>query len=276
MASEKYLAIRNWAKYQARTDKHGRSMDGRCRPYIRDYTEKEMDSDYVALTCVQRYVLDGCQRLRGRLGRNLNNDPMWIMRQLCVDHVERKYGTRAVNKLVMSGFLIPTNQQFDYEQKPKNILDVDVEVDLEVDVKGANTKASTSLTHPHPDTNSTSSNSKAGARSTAELNPVLEGKTKLGRPVLTAAEIDMLRGLASKLKYPRLVARDYAIAAQFRDQRGGWNSDVFHGVIDARGGTESFKNLGDALAAAIGYGQYIAERNRPGNASRENISAVTP
>jgi hypothetical protein len=66
----KYLAIRNWRKYQPTKDRKGKTMDGRSAPWIKDYTDKEMDPAYMDLSMNQRYVFDGLRRLRGKYGKN--------------------------------------------------------------------------------------------------------------------------------------------------------------------------------------------------------------
>src|SRR5450759_3813421 len=134
MANEpefKYLAIRNWTKFQTMTDKNGKNLDGRPRPYIRDYCDKETDSQYAALSVFGRYFFDACRRLRGKFGRNLPNDHMWILRQLDVSGTERGRATHAIQALVGRGLLIPTNQQFDIPQAVSPSLEVEVGLDLE-------------------------------------------------------------------------------------------------------------------------------------------------
>lgn len=99
----KYLAIKNWEIYQPKNKKPF--------PWIRDYKEKDSDPDFMSLTMLQRYVLDGCCRLRARFSKNLRNDPMWIARALCVLPEERRFIGQAIAVLCLRGFLIPTNQQ---------------------------------------------------------------------------------------------------------------------------------------------------------------------
>jgi hypothetical protein len=108
----KYLAIKNWHKFQG-----GRMRDeNRPRAWIKNYLDKESDHDYSKLTCFQRYVLDACQRLRGRLGKNLPNDPVYIARAVCIVAEERHCLPQALRKLVLSGFLILSNQQTDTQR----------------------------------------------------------------------------------------------------------------------------------------------------------------
>ena len=102
----KYIAVYNWGKYQERM-KNGSIK----RPFVRDAVHKDSDGDYSQLTCLQRYVLDGCRRLIGLHGRNLNNDPVWIGRALCVDPLERKYVSRAIHLLTIRGLVLLTNER---------------------------------------------------------------------------------------------------------------------------------------------------------------------
>jgi len=128
----KYLAIRNWSKFQSMTDKNGKNLDGKSRPYIRDYTDKETDSQYAELSVFGRYFFDACRRLRGKWGRNIPNDHMWILRQLDVHHAERGRGVLAIQALIRRGLLIPTSQQLDIPQPAADNLTVTVEVPVEV------------------------------------------------------------------------------------------------------------------------------------------------
>ena len=124
---KKYLAIRNWSKFQSMTDAHGKSLEGRRREWIRDYCEKETDTVYADLSLMGRYLIDACRRLRGKLGRNLPNDHMWILRQLDVDPTERGRATHALQMLVGRGLLVPTNEQHDKSLKPETPIEVEVE-----------------------------------------------------------------------------------------------------------------------------------------------------
>lgn len=102
----KYIAVYNWGKYQERI----KGMDVR-RPFIRDAVSKDSDPDYMKLSCLQRYVLDGCRRLVALHGHNLPNDPTWVSRALCVAYRERSHVAHAVNRLVTDGLLLLTNQR---------------------------------------------------------------------------------------------------------------------------------------------------------------------
>ena len=107
----KYLAIRNWEKYQA-------TRDGQPSSWIKDYTDKDNDPEYSQLTALLRYTYDACRRLRGRFGRNLTNDPQWICRAIAALPQERHNIARAVSQLVHRGLLIPTNQQVNSPETP--------------------------------------------------------------------------------------------------------------------------------------------------------------
>lgn len=60
----KYLAIKNWSRYQG-------LQDGRPAPWIKDWCDKDMDAGRMTLTLAQAGLLDRLQRLRGKLGKNL-------------------------------------------------------------------------------------------------------------------------------------------------------------------------------------------------------------
>lgn len=99
----KYLAIKNWEKYQPK--------DTKTLPWIRDYKDKEFDPDFSRLTILQRYMLDAICRLRGRYGRNLPNDTLWICRATAVLPRERHNATTAIQQLINSGFLTLTDEE---------------------------------------------------------------------------------------------------------------------------------------------------------------------
>lgn len=105
----KYLAIHGFERWQV--DKEGKLRDGKSSQWIKDYCRKDSDPDYMGLTMVQRYVLDGMRRLTGLHGKWLRNDPMVVARALCVSTVERKYVTYAVTVLVLCGLVSLSNEQ---------------------------------------------------------------------------------------------------------------------------------------------------------------------
>lgn len=86
---------------------------------MKDYTDKELDADYMRLTCLQRYVLDGCCRLRGRSGKNLPNDATTLARLLHVARTDAPHIPHAVSTLLTRGFLVLSNQQLDFTDKDK-------------------------------------------------------------------------------------------------------------------------------------------------------------
>lgn len=109
MAESKFLAIKNWSKYQpGRSGKSG---------WIKDYTDKEFDAEYMGLTFFQRQVLDGCQRLRGRMGRNIPNDPTFIARALHAMSTDRPHIGHAISTLLAHGFLVLSNEQDSQEHE---------------------------------------------------------------------------------------------------------------------------------------------------------------
>jgi hypothetical protein len=102
----KYLAIKNWSRYQS-------TRRNEPKPWIRDYVDQDFDADQADLTVLQRYMLICCRRLRGRFARNLNNSFTHIIRASNVRSMERPRCHDALQTLVERGFLIPTNQQVD-------------------------------------------------------------------------------------------------------------------------------------------------------------------
>src|SRR5579871_6406486 len=112
----KFLAIKNWSKRQS-------TWTGK-REWIRDYTDKDADEDYEKLTFFQRQVLDGCRRLRGRLGKNIPNDCGFIARALHASRKDTPHIPHAVRTLTARGLLLLTNQQLDS-------LDIDIEEDID-------------------------------------------------------------------------------------------------------------------------------------------------
>lgn len=104
----KYLAIKNWEKYQP--NERLRKKDAKL-PWVKSYTDKEDDYEYGRLSLFARALLDGIQRLRGRTARNPHNDATWIARALCVVATDRPHVQYALDTLIARGFLIPTNQE---------------------------------------------------------------------------------------------------------------------------------------------------------------------
>lgn len=111
----KFLAIKNWHKYQGGRMKN--RGDEKRTSWIKDYIEKEADPEYSKLSFFQRYVLDGCCRLRGRLGRNLPNDPSYIARALYAAPSDRSHLGHAIATLTSRGFLLLSNEQLNFTEE---------------------------------------------------------------------------------------------------------------------------------------------------------------
>jgi len=105
----KYLAIHGYERWQV--DRDGKLRDGMSSEWIKDYCRKDSDPEYMRLTMVQRYVLDGMRRLTGLHGKWCPNDAMWVARALCAAPVERKYVTYAVSVLVLCGLVTLSNER---------------------------------------------------------------------------------------------------------------------------------------------------------------------
>src|ERR1700734_822819 len=104
----RYLAIHGYEKFQR--DKNGSLGDG-SRLWIKDACRKDGDAEYSSLTVYQRYVLDGMRRLAGLHGKWPNNDPLWVVRGLCVGRKERGPCAKAVRSLVELGLVALTNER---------------------------------------------------------------------------------------------------------------------------------------------------------------------
>ena len=102
----KYIAVKNWGKYQERM-KNGSVK----RPFVRDAAHKDSDPDYSKLTAYQRYVLDGLRRLVAVHGRNPHNDPTWVARALCMLPRDHAHIAHAIRTLYAHHFLILTNER---------------------------------------------------------------------------------------------------------------------------------------------------------------------
>ena len=118
MAEFKFLAIKNWDKYQ--------SAKKSCT-WIKDYVEKDFDPEFSKLTVFQRGLLDMCCRLRGRQAKNLSNDPLWIVRAVSILPQERRNAISAISQLIVKGFLVLTNQQHDSLDKEKEEIRIEKE-----------------------------------------------------------------------------------------------------------------------------------------------------
>jgi len=113
-----WLAIKDWETQQV--DGKGRVIaHGTPVRWIRDYTGREDDREYARLSMFQRAVLDGCRRLRGRMGRNLPNDATHIARAMNSLPTERARIADTIATLIERGFLIPCFQDLDFLQAGK-------------------------------------------------------------------------------------------------------------------------------------------------------------
>jgi hypothetical protein len=123
---KEFLAIKNWETHQCK-DRKGRNI----RLYIKDYCEQDGELRYSRLTALQRYVLDAIRRLRGRLGRNPENDATWIARAAQMLPRDRTHVAQAIHRLCIDGFLAVTNQELSLSDS-----DSDTDTETETDGKG--------------------------------------------------------------------------------------------------------------------------------------------
>lgn len=92
-----YLQVRNWEKFQYRTDKK--------LPWIRTYDAQLEDYNYTRLSDAERGLLHDVRLLANRLGNRIPNDPGWIARVTKSKSKSNAY--RTVPLLVSLGFLEP-------------------------------------------------------------------------------------------------------------------------------------------------------------------------
>jgi hypothetical protein len=104
-AEPKFLKIKNWEKYQRAYTNGNRAM------WIKSWVDKYSDPDYARLTVFQRHILDGLRDMRGLLGRNPPNDPIWVKNALNMRVGEARYVRRTIEILVKCGFLLLCNEQ---------------------------------------------------------------------------------------------------------------------------------------------------------------------
>jgi hypothetical protein len=98
-----YLSIKNWDKYQS----------SYSREWIKDYTGQDEDDKICKLTLLQRQVLAGLRRVRGRSGKNTPNDVTYISQAIHAMPTDRPHIAHAIATLISREFLILTNQQDD-------------------------------------------------------------------------------------------------------------------------------------------------------------------
>ena len=102
---KKFLAIKNWRKYQAIEDDLGRA------PWIMDYVDKDADPDRMKLSVFEGGVLDRLYRLRARYARILLNDVTWITQATHTPPRDRARIPHAIHTLTERNFIIPTNDE---------------------------------------------------------------------------------------------------------------------------------------------------------------------
>jgi hypothetical protein len=108
VGDHKYLAIKNWDEFQA---------NDLTVNWIKDYVDKDFEQDHAKLTMYQSALLDRVRRFRGRLRKNIPADVETVLCACCVPAEERRYGGYALVVLVLCGFLIPTNEQLNLQEK---------------------------------------------------------------------------------------------------------------------------------------------------------------
>jgi hypothetical protein len=108
----KYLDVKNWDIYQP-TMRNGNQI----RAWVRTYTDRDADPEYSKLTMVQRYVMDGVIRLRGRFGKPIPNDPVWISRALSLPSLSARHMGSTIRVLISFGLLDLCNQQDNFPEE---------------------------------------------------------------------------------------------------------------------------------------------------------------
>ena len=131
----KYLAIKNWDKYQS----------SYASKWIKDYTEQDVDENICQLTLFQRQVFQGIRRLRGKLGKNVPNDAMYIARTMYALPTDRPHIRHAIDTLLAHEFLVLTDQQIDSQEVPKN--KKKIEIKKEKEPKPIRSEASSEQVH---------------------------------------------------------------------------------------------------------------------------------
>ena len=108
----KYIAVRNWAKFQGRM-KNGKTR----RPFILVACAMDSDPDFSLLSFFQRQTLELIRRLIGLHGQNVPNDIEYVLRAGCVGRKDRPHVPLAVRTLTARGFLILTNEKDPFSPK---------------------------------------------------------------------------------------------------------------------------------------------------------------
>jgi hypothetical protein len=98
---DRYLTVKNWDKYQ--------SNDGvvydEPMQWIKDWTDKESDCEYMELTCFERYIYDAIRRLRGKFGVWPRYDAKWLHRVLHLHDTSMARVDQALTRLVARGLV---------------------------------------------------------------------------------------------------------------------------------------------------------------------------
>lgn len=102
---KKFLAIKNWRKYQDIEDDLGRA------PWIKDYVDKDSDIDRMKLTVFQAGVLDRLYRLRARNAHILHNDITWLIQATHMRHRDAAHMAHTIHTLITQNFIIPTDDE---------------------------------------------------------------------------------------------------------------------------------------------------------------------
>lgn len=100
----KYLAIKNWEKFQS--GKKGWD-------WIKDYVNQDDDKDMAALSMFERGLLQELRRVRGRSGKNIANDMKLIASATHAKGTDRARIGNAIGTLIQRKILILTNEQDD-------------------------------------------------------------------------------------------------------------------------------------------------------------------
>ena len=100
----KYLAIKNWRKFQT-------IEDGKPAEYVKDYCGKDADLERTKLSVFQAGILDRMYRLHGHTGRMLHNDIAWLIQAMHIPRKDAPHVQHAVDALIERKFIIPTNDE---------------------------------------------------------------------------------------------------------------------------------------------------------------------
>jgi hypothetical protein len=171
----KYLEIKNWDRYQV-SDRKGRDI----KLYIKDYCSKDIDDpEYGRLTVYQRYVWDACCRLRGRTGKPLRNDCVWLARAMGMLPKERHCLPQAIRVLVACGFLVASETDA-FQELPQS--------NQEVGLSDSESEADAlSDSESEPETESAGGQGGAKCASSQEAPPLSDGPA-------TQGELDSFKG----------------------------------------------------------------------------------